>query len=217
MFFPALLLLFVPAEIFFPKHIRLKILAHIDFSEPKVRRRGPWQLPVAWVNGIRSFLGAWLLYNAWEIEPMSGWIRHLSMVYSFIILTLSIVVQMHTKRSKGFFLAPVVYSIGIWLALIPMPVALVAVAAGTVCMVAFRSLAAFFFFGAAMLGGFGVVVLHTGPWGMVVTVLGLLPCLLSVISGRPLSVPIKAELVKDHSRAIVAEVRAQSLGVHSAG
>ncbi|HTJ78187.1 MAG TPA: hypothetical protein VL357_04260 [Rariglobus sp.] len=202
MFFPSLLFLFIPLEIFLPGNIRLKELAYIDFLDATVYRRGPWRLPIVWVDGIRSYLGALLLCNAWEIEPIAGTWGYILPVACLFVLTLSITVQMHTRYNKGHFLAPVIYVVGVWLALMPLPLAMVAVAAGGVCMVAFRSLTAFFFCAAAMMGVFGGIVLRAGSLTMVAAALGLLPCLLSLLFGRSLAVPMRVEFVQDRSRDI---------------
>ena len=212
MFFPALFLLFIPLEVFFPKNLRLKELSHIDFSDAGARRRGPWRLPVVWADGVRSYLGAFLLCNAWAVDPMAGKLHHVPLVVSLFILSLAVVAQMHTRRSEGHFLAPVVYMAGIWLAMTSWPLALVAVAAGAVCMVAFRSLSAFFFFGGAMVGVFGGVVLHAGLWALAAAAVGLLPCLLGLFFKRSLAVPMRIELVKDRSRE-VAVTRATALNL----
>ena len=200
MFCPALLLLFLPLEILIRKNIRLKELAHIDFGDPSIRQRAPWRFWMVWVDGLRSFFGAFLLCSAWTIDPMAAELHYVPMVSALLVLALSLAVQMHTRRSDGHFWAPVLYIVGVWLALVSWPLVLVAVAAGAVCMVAFRSLTAFFFFGSAMMAIFGVVVLHAGVWAMIAAILGLQPCLLSLVSGRLLSVPVRIALVKERSR-----------------
>ncbi len=204
MFLPALLLLFYPVEFFIPKDIRLKQLHNIDFSESGARRRAPWHFPALWTDGVRACLGAFLLRDAWTLEPMAGWLHHVPVIASVLILILSLAAQMHTRRSEEYFLGPLTYMIGLWLALAPLPVAVVAVAAGGVCLVAFRSLSAFFFCGAATVGIFGCVVLHSGPWVAVAAALGLLPCLLSFFFRRSLAVPMRVEITHERSRDIPA-------------
>jgi hypothetical protein len=204
MFLPALLLLFYPLENFLPsRSFCMRELAYVDFSQPSVRRRGPWTFPALWADGLRAFLGVWLLRGAWTIEHIGGWLHHVPMLTVISIIFLSIIVQMdvrHSRRER--FLAPVTYIIGLWLALLPLPVALVAVAAGGVCMVAFRSLSAFFFFGSATVGVFGYLVLHAGSWVIVASAIGLVPYVVSMLGHRSLAMPVRVELMRERSRDV---------------
>ena len=203
MFLPALLLLFYPLEVFLPsKSFCMRELNYIDFSQASVRRRGPWNFPAFWADGLRSFLGALLLRNAWTIESGRDWLHNVPAVSFFIIISLSIIAQMHARHSRERFLAPVTYVVGLWLALLPLPAALVAVAAGGVCMVAFRSLSAFFFFGAATVGVFGYLALRAGSWAMVAAVIGVVPYILSMLGRRSLAVPVRIEVMRERSRDV---------------
>jgi hypothetical protein len=198
----ALGLLFFPLEILLPKSFCMRELTYIDFGQKSFGKRAPWSFPALWADGIRSFLGAFLLRHAWTIEPgtLVRWLYQVPVIAAFVILSLSLVAQMHTRQSRDRFLAPVVYAIGLWLALLPLPVALVAAAAGGVCMVAFRSLSAFFFFGAFTIVAFGYFVLHKGTWALVGAGLSLLPYLLSMVCRRSLAVPVRIEILRERSR-----------------
>ena len=202
LFFPALLLLFYPLELLLPKHFGLKELPYIDFGEAGARRRAPWSIPALWSDGIRSFAGGFMLRSAWHLEAGVRGLYQAPVVASLLILSLSILVQMHTRRKDDRFIAPVAFVIGLWLALLPASVALVAVAAGGVCMVAMRSLTAFFFCGAVAVGIFGYGALHAGYWALAAAVLGVMPCLISLLARRRLAVPVRVEVVTARARDI---------------
>lgn len=202
MFLPALLLLFYPVEVLLPKSFYLKDLSYLEFSETGANKRAPWSFPALWSDGLRSFLGAFLLRSAWAVEPSAGWLHRVPYVMSFCILALSLVVQMHTKRTNDRFLAPVSYVAGLWLALLPLPVALVTVMAAGVCMVAFRSLGAFFFCGAATVAGFGHVIMHTGLWSVVAAAIGAMPWMVGLTCQRRLAVPFRVHVIKEHRRYV---------------
>lgn len=206
LFLPALLLLFYPLELLLPRHFGLKELSYIDFGEVGARRRAPWSFPALWSDGIRSFAGAHLLKSAWTLEPFSGRLSHVPVLAVLVILSLSLIVQMHTRRKADRFIAPVSFMIGLWLALLPASVALVAVAAGGVCMVAFRSLTAFFFCGGVAVEVLGYAVLHVGGyWSVAAGVTGLIPCLVSLLGHRRLAVPVRVEIIKTRSRDVGME------------
>ncbi len=203
MFLPALLLLFYPLEVFLPsRSFCMRELGYIDFSQPSARRRGPWTFPALWVDGVRAFLGVWLLRNAWTIESNRDWLHNVPVITSILIISLSIVAQMHARHSRERFLTPVTYVIGLWLALLPLPAALVAVAAGGVCMVAFRSLSAFFFFGASTVVVFGYLALRAGSWAMVAAAVGVMPYMVSMLGRRSLAVPVRIEMMRERSRDV---------------
>jgi hypothetical protein len=192
LFVPALLLLFYPLDRLLPKVCRLRQLGQIDFMESGVWKRAPWWFTGLWVDGIRAFGGAWLLRAAWSIEPVESWVDYTPMIASALILLIAIGVQMTTRRSGEYFLAPLTYVAGVVMALVSTPVALIVLAAGSICMAAFGSLTAFFFIQACVLGSLGCLILNAGPWAVVATGLGFLPCVVSFAAGRPLVVPMKA-------------------------
>lgn len=198
----ALALLFFPLEILLSKSFCMRELTYINFSQKSFRKRAPWSFPAMWSDGIRSFLGVFLLRHAFKVEPgtVARWLHNVPLVAVLVILSLSIVVQMHTHQSRDRFLAPVVYVIGLLMALLPLPVVFVSVAAGSVCMVAFRSLSAFFFFTAFTLVVFGYFILHAGPWALTAAGLGVLPYVLSLTCRRSLAVPVKVEILRERSR-----------------
>lgn len=202
LFLPALLVLFYPLELLLPKRFGLKELPYIDFGEAGARRRAPWSFPALWSDGIRSFAGAFMLRSAWTMEAGVGGLYQVPVAAAVVILSLSVIVQMHTTRKGDRFIAPVTFVIGLWLALLPASVALVAVAAGGVCMVAMRSLTAFFFCGAVAVGIFGYGALHAGYWALAAGVIGVMPCLISFLARRRLAVPVRVEIITARARDV---------------
>jgi hypothetical protein len=206
MFFPSLLLLFYPLEVFLPNLICMRELSHLDFSQASVRRRAPWSLQALWLDIIRAFFGGLLLREAWVVEHTKNWwVANFPLLASLVILLLAIIAQMHTRRSRERFFAPVTFLAGIWLALLPLPVALLAITAGGVCMAAFRSLSSFFFFGALACVVLGYAALHAGLWSILAMALGFVPYFLSLLCGRTLAVPVRVEVVQERRRKIAVK------------
>lgn len=190
MLIPSLVLLFFPLDILLPKNFIMRELRSLDFDRTGEWRRVPWKLPLLWLDVLRAFGGAWLLRHAWTAHAASGW-NHAPVMASALILVVSFVAQMQTRRDADCFFAPLTHIVGLMLALAYLPVAILAIVAGGVCMVAFRSTSAFFFFAAVTVAILGHWVLHLGYWTMMVAILGLVPSLVSLMFRRPLALPIR--------------------------
>jgi len=149
-------------------------------------------LPSLWLDPLRAFAGAWLLRNAWALDEFLGGVaRHAPWVASALILAAALGVQLHTRRDRGMLFAPIGYVIGLWFGLLLSPVAALAMVIGVGCVVAFRSWAAFFVFGAIGGGVIGFLVMRLNPWLLAAVALSILPWFISAITQRVLIFPLR--------------------------
>jgi len=191
LFIPALLLLFYPLDSWLRGQISLRDFEHVNRQRRPDAPHTWWRAPYFWIDPVRAFIGAWLLRHSWEIEPpLPGLWRHLPLLASLIVLSLSIGAQMHTRRDDDALFAPIGYSAGVVFALLPPQIAILVVILAGACLVGFRGWSAFFISGAIGAGAMGYMILRMDYWMVVTVVLLMEPSLLSLLVRRKLRLPV---------------------------
>ncbi len=191
LFIPALLLLFYPLDNWLRGRISLRDFEHVHRERRPTDVHYWWRAPYFWIDPLRAFAGAWLLRHSWQIEPpLPGLWRHLPLLVSLIVLILSVGVQMHTRRDENTLFAPIGYSSGLVFALLPPQIAVLVVILAGACLVGFRRWSAFFISGAIGAGVMGYMILQMDDWMLISVVLLMEPCLLSLLAGRELRLPV---------------------------
>ncbi len=196
-FLAALLVLFYPLDSRLGLRARLhnyESLLAAGFATEGGWKRQSW----LWADPLRAFAGAWLLRNAWAVEPPLPWIwLQGPLIGTVLVLAVAVGVQTHTRRVDGVLLAPVGYIAGIVFGLLPPEVAVLVLALGGVCLMAFRRWWVFFLCGAIGAGAFGYLILGVDLWVAAGVVLMIEPVAVSLLLRRELLLPV---LRVTHSR-----------------
>lgn len=191
LFVPALVLLFYPLDELLRGRVRMRDYERLSQERPKADDAW-WRQPLCWVDPFRAFAGAWLLRNAWTIEPPLPrlWF-HVPLFATLAVLILALGVQMHTRRDERVLYAPVGYSAGLVFAVLPAEIAVLVVVLAGACLMAFRGWSAFFLCGALGAAIFGYMILRMDFWMLASVVLLLEPLVLSMLAGRELLLPVE--------------------------
>ena len=107
------------------------------------RRRRWWKLPMVWIDPVRGYLVGDFLSRAFTLDPLStGLAKVLPLIATFLVLAVVVWVQTRGREEAGETLSPTAFLGGMMIALLPLVVALSAIALAASTTVVMRRFAA---------------------------------------------------------------------------
>jgi hypothetical protein len=189
----ALALLFYPLDMFLKRHVRLRDFEYMRNGRHRSRHAW-WRQSWAWVDPARAFTGAWVLRNAWVVDPPADghWdnLPATAILTTLAVLVLALGCQMYTRRDEVLF-APIGFCAGLLFAVMPPQIAVLVLTLALTCLMAFRGWSAYFIAGAIAATLLGVTLMHVDFWVLAAVVLLIEPFLVSWVAKRELLVPIR--------------------------
>lgn len=189
LFLPAALLLLFPGNIFLPA--RVEMLSFERFRNASGKSR--WIL-LRWLDPVRAFGAAFALKVSLPLTS-DLWAYVPGPEYSVLVavLMLGAALQTFTLKESDVLLSPTGYVVGVLFALVPWPVAGVALISGTTCMFAFRQFMPFFAIAGIVTAVIGVLFETPVIWLLPAVGLAFVPVVASLVTGRTLEIPVRED------------------------
>ncbi|MFI5356347.1 MAG: hypothetical protein ACHQ4G_03330 [Opitutales bacterium] len=193
-FLTGLVLLFFPADRLLSAQVSVRGAESFQSLQNSPRRRPWWWVPALWLDPVRGLLGTWLVrrgcvltMHAGVPEPKSAYAVMLA------VLFVAVLVQLPTRRSQEILLAPIGFMAGMVGILVPLPVAVIGLAAALGSLFAFRAFSAFFTAGLAVVAVLGLVLQAPLCWLLPAVGLLAVPVLAALLSQRSLELPTRSD------------------------
>lgn len=192
LFLPGVVLLLIPATALLSKRVQLRTFESFHSLDNTRRYRRWWWVPALWLDPLRAFGGVWLVKTSLDLSS-AYWSQTPGPDFTVLtgLLVGAVIVQLYTRREEGVLLAPMGFLIGLIAALVPWPVALVAMVGGLVGLFGFRHFAGFFLGAGLGVGFFGYVFEASPVWLPPLIAVCFLPLAACLVTGKALELPTR--------------------------
>lgn len=130
----------------------------LERGEAARRRKRWWKLPLVWIDPIRGYVAAWLLFAAFSPTPEArGFMRLLPMLLEHALLFVAVVMQTLGRGKKDECISPAGFMFGVMLAMLKPVVAISALIIGASTAWAMSGYGAGYALMVLMTAGLGVV------------------------------------------------------------
>lgn len=161
-------------------------------NKTKQRRRRWWKLPMVWIDPVRGYFVADQLCQAFRSSPTAtGAQLALPLVFTFISLWIVLWVQTSGRQLYDETISPTGFLGGMMVAMLPLVVALSAIALGASTAVVMKRFAAGYLIAVLATAGIGFLFLKSSPWLAVYALLVGAPLFVSWIRRSSLVMPVR--------------------------
>ncbi len=161
-------------------------------TKTKQRRRRWWKLPLVWIDPIRGYFVADQLCDSFHASTTAtGAQLALPLVATFITLWVVLWIQTCGRQLQDETLSPTGFLGGMMVAMLPLVVALSAIALGASTAVVMKRFAAGYFIAVMATAGIGFLFLKTSPWLAVYSLLVAAPLIIAWIRRSSLVMPVR--------------------------
>jgi hypothetical protein len=189
LFLPAAVLLLFPGNLFLPAGVEMLSFERFRNASGKSR----WIL-LRCLDPVRAFGAAFALKVSLPLTS-DMWAYVPGQEYGVLVgvLMAGVALQTFTLKEPDVLLSPTGYVVGVLFALVPWPVAGVALIAGITCLFAFRQFMPFFAMVAMVAAAIGVLFETPVIWVLPAVGLVFVPVVASLVTGRTLEIPVRED------------------------
>jgi hypothetical protein len=156
------------------------------------RRRRWWKLPLVWIDPVRGYFVAAQLNDAFDmVQRATAFEKICPLVATFLALFLVLWVQTCGRREVDETLSPSSFLAGMMIALLPLVVALSAIAIGVSTAVVMTRFSAGYLLASLTTAGLGFLFLGRSLWLPMYTVIVATPLIISWLRRTSLVMPVR--------------------------